>query len=258
MVVASLSIGGLIGVLLSGGFVYWEVGRFATPQVPVTLFDERKELFAYTAGLFVGVPLAVLFVLYVDSFANGALPGALFFLAALVGGGEAAQWSLLRSRYWGSDAGRPFYALGLRAGVGGILALTVVAAYAGSGAISPLGIAAAALECLAVIALQVAAALLSYRAPALPGREPGGPVSGILVGAVGFFLIGLGPLAGSFGSLGGASVALVGATLAYLRRRPLLNEVEPPAGPPTPPGELLPYGRTLPSGGPGTPHERRP
>ena len=66
MPVASLplSLGALVGVGLSGGFVWWEVGRFAVPQVPVSLFDERRELIAYTAGLFVGVPLAVAFLLF--------------------------------------------------------------------------------------------------------------------------------------------------------------------------------------------------
>ena len=50
MVVASLTLGAVVGVLLSGAFLYWEVGRYAEPQVPVTLFDERKELFAYTTA----------------------------------------------------------------------------------------------------------------------------------------------------------------------------------------------------------------
>src|SRR5208283_3550709 len=77
MVVPSLTLGGLVGVALSGGFVYWEVGRYSTPQVPQTLFDERKEVTGYTVGLFVGVPLAVAYILFVDSMANGALPGAL-------------------------------------------------------------------------------------------------------------------------------------------------------------------------------------
>jgi hypothetical protein len=58
VVVASLSLGAVAGVLLSAGFIWVEVGRYATPQVPETLFDERREIFAYTAGLFIGVPLA--------------------------------------------------------------------------------------------------------------------------------------------------------------------------------------------------------
>ena len=102
MVLPSLSIGAAVGVILSAGFVYVEVGRYATPQVPVTLFEERREIFGYTAGLFVGIPFAVVYILYVLAMDNGALPGALLFLAILVGGTELAQWAVLRSRVLGS------------------------------------------------------------------------------------------------------------------------------------------------------------
>jgi len=91
VVVASLSIGAVVGVLLSAAFVWVEIGRYATPQVPETLFDERREIFAYTAGLFVGIPFAIIYILYQFSMGNGALPGALIFLALLVGGIEIAQ-----------------------------------------------------------------------------------------------------------------------------------------------------------------------
>ena len=40
--------------LLAGGFVYWQVGRYAAPQVPVTLFDEKREVYAFVIGLFMG------------------------------------------------------------------------------------------------------------------------------------------------------------------------------------------------------------
>ena len=126
MVLASLSIGAAVGVLLSAAFLYFEVGRFATPQVPVTLFDERKELFAYTAGLFVGVPLAIAFTLFQISMGAGALLSALVCLALLVAGGEVAQWALLRTKFWGREAARPFYALGYRAAIGGIISLAIV------------------------------------------------------------------------------------------------------------------------------------
>jgi hypothetical protein len=108
MVLPSLSIGAAVGVILSAGFVYVEVGRYATPQVPVTLFEERREIFAYTAGLFVGIPFAVVYLLYALAMVNGALPGALLFLGLLVGGTELAQWALLRSAYWGRTASSPF------------------------------------------------------------------------------------------------------------------------------------------------------
>ncbi len=241
-----LSLGALVGVLLSGGFVWWEVGRYATPQVPVSLFDERKELFAYTAGLFVGVPLAVAFVLFYDSMANGALLGAFLFLGLLVAGGEIAQWALLRTRFWGVGESGPFYALGYRASIGGIVALALVSQYFSTGSLSVPGIALVVLESAAVVALEVAGTLLSIRARPGSGRTGGGPVSGAIFGLVGFFLVGLGPLGGAIAAFGGALVALLGAGWVYSRLRPLLAAIPPPsAGPPAARASPLPsYGRT--------------
>ncbi|MGI0155066.1 MAG: hypothetical protein ACREDE_02865, partial [Thermoplasmata archaeon] len=129
MVDLGLTLGAVVGVLLSGGYVYVEIGRFATPQVPETLFEERREVFAYTAGLFVGIPLAIAFLFFLTAMANAALPGALILLATLIAGTEVAQWGLLRAHYWGTGDSGPFYALGFRAGIGGIFALTLVAQY---------------------------------------------------------------------------------------------------------------------------------
>jgi len=233
MIQASLSIGAVIGVSLSGGFVWWEVGRYATPQVPVTLFDERRELWAYTAGLFVGVPLAIAYILFIDSMANGALPGAAAFLAMLVVGGEVAQWRLLRTRYWGRDESSPFYALGYRSAIGGIIALAIAAQYLAGPGLTVDGIILVLLESAAVVSLEVAGALLSLRARPASGRTGGGPLSGALFGAVGFFLLGLGPIAGETAAFGGALVALLGAVLVYRRLRSLLATIPPPsAGPP--------------------------
>jgi hypothetical protein len=246
MVVASLSIGAVVGVLLSGGFVWWEVGRYASPQVPVTLFDERKELFAYTAGLFVGVPLALAAILYVLSLANGAWPGALLFLAALVVSTEVAQWALLRSRFWGRSDSSPFYALGYRASIGGIIALALVAQYLGTTNPTLAGVVLVILEAVAVVALEVAGALLSFRG-GFPGAPPrGGPVSGAIFGVFGFLLIGLGPLAGEAGAFGGALVALFGAGLVYRRLRPMLATIPAPGASGPPPGPRPPsaYRRT--------------
>jgi hypothetical protein len=243
----SLSLGALVGVVLSAGFVYLEVGRFATPQVPVSLFDERRELFAYTAGLFVGVPLAVVFVLFVDAMGNGALPGGLLFLGLLVIGTEVAQWALLRTRYWGRDASGPFYALGYRASIGGILALALVAQYfGGPGPVTAAGVALVLLESVAVIGLEVAGALLSVRTPPSDDRRRGGPVSGGLFELAGFFLIGLGGLAGTAGAFLGAAVALLGGGLVYQRLRSTLAAIAPPGGrgPPIPSGPPAPFGRT--------------
>jgi len=238
MVVASLSIGAVVGVLLSGGFVWWEVGRYATPQVPATLFDERRELFAYTAGLFVGVPLAIAVILYVLALSNGAWPGALLFLAALVVSTEIAQWALLRTRFWGRSDSSPFYALGYRAAIGGIISLALVAQYLGTSNPTIPGTALVVVDSMAVVALEVAGALLSIRG-GLPGAPPrGGPVSGAIFGVFGFLLIGLGPLAGEAGAFGGALVALLGGGLVYRRLRPMLAAIPPPGAGGPPPGPL--------------------
>ncbi|HTP54581.1 MAG TPA: hypothetical protein VML94_06470 [Thermoplasmata archaeon] len=245
MVVPSLTIGALVGILLSGGFVYWEVGRFATPQVPVTRFDERREMFAYTAGLFVGVPLAVAFVLFRLELAGAALIGALGILAALIAGTEGSQLLLIRSRFWSGEA-RPFYALGFRAAIGGILALALVASYLSGPVAVGVPLAAVAVSAVALVALEVAGALLSLRPDPASGLRGGGPWSGALVGAVGFFLLGLGPIAGPDASLAAAAMVAVGSALVYRRLRPFLDRVAVPPPPPTPtaPGPPSAYGRT--------------
>ncbi len=241
-----LTLGAVVGIVLSGGFVWWQVGRYATPQVPVTRFDERKELLAYTAGLFVGVPLAVSFVLFLTSMSNGALPGAALFLALLVGGTETAQWGLLRSRYWGTGPSGPFYALGYRAAIGGIVALALVTDYLATPGLAALDVGLVLFWSATIVALEAAGALLSLRSTVSRERTGGGPFSGAVVGAGGFFLIGLGAIAGDVAAFGGAAVALVGGVLVYRRLRPLLDELPPPgAGPKAPPPSgRVSYGRT--------------
>ena len=255
MVVASLTLGGIVGVVLSGGFLWWEVGRYASPQVPVTLFDERKVLAAYTVGLFVGVPLAAAYVLLTISVANGALLGGALFLAGLVGGTEVAQLLVVRSGYWGSTPAAPFYAVSLRTGVGGILALAAVASYfAAAPSPTVVGVAVALLTAVALVALEVAGSYLSFRARGRPSPT-GGPWAGALFGAVAFFLLGVGPTAGALGAIAAPLVVLLGATLAFRGRRHLLADVPPPAGSgaPLPSDRPSAYGRTapLPSSEPG-------
>lgn len=246
MVVASLTLGAAAGVVLSGAFLYLEVGRYAEPQVPVTLFDERKELFAYTAGLFVGVPLAIAFILFQVSMGSGSLVPALVFLALLVGGDEVAQWALLRTKYWGTEPAKPFYALGYRAAIGGIISLAVVSQYLSNPTISVDGTALVLLTSVAVVALQVAGSFLSLPSSE-PGDRPGGsPLAGALFSAVGFFLLGLGSLGGETTAYVGAFVALLGAILVYRRLRPSLARVPAPSAGPEPPTFERPsrYGRT--------------
>jgi hypothetical protein len=246
MVVPSLSIGAAVGVILSGAYVFYEVGRFATPQVPVTLFDERREIFAYTAGLFVGIPLAVAYLLYALALGNGALPGALLFLGLLILGTELAQWALLRSRYWGGTASGPFYALGFRAAIAGILALAIVAQYLSGSPVLAVGVALVLVQSVAILALEVTGALFSLPPGGPEGRTGGGILPSGIFSAVGFFLIGLGPYAGTAGAFGGALLALAGAAFLYRRFRVRLAFIPAPGAlaPPEPLPEGAAYGRT--------------
>lgn len=259
-----LSVGALVGVALAGGFVWWEVGRYATPQVPVTLFDERRELFAFTAGLFVGVPLALAYVLYSASMANLALPGALLFLALLVGGTEVAQWALLRTHFWGQDESGPFYALGYRSAIAGIIALALVAETVDVSGLSAIPVGLAVVDSVAILGLEAAGALLSTRARPGSGRVGGGPLSGAIFGVVGFFLLGLGAATGTPAvAFGAALVALLGAVLVYHRLRSVLAAIPAPSTGPrgTPVRSSAPYSRTDrsgPSASPGGGTEDRP
>jgi len=261
MVVLSLTLGGVVGILLSAGFVWWEIGRYATPQVPVTVFDERKVLAAYTVGLFVGVPLAAAYLLLVTSLTNAALYGAAVFLGGLVVGTEVAQRWVERSAYWGSTPAAPFYAVSLRAGIGGILAIAAVASYLGT-VTTPtvLGTLSTVLTAIALVALEVAGGLLSTRRPSAVSSRPGSPWAGGLFGAVAFFLLGIGPTAGPLGALAAPVVVLAGALTTYRRGRRILAEVPAPTGPAPAlaTDRPLPYGRTgsAPAGEPGE-SERR-
>ncbi len=246
LVVPSLALGGIVGVVLSGGFIWWEIGKYAAPQVSETVFDERKLLAGYTVGLFVGVPLAASYVLMAAAFANGALPGAALFLGLLVGGTELAQRLVGRSRYWGSTLSTPFYLLAFRLGIGGILALTVVASYLGAPAFGAVGAVATAFAALAVVALQAAGALLSLGGRLPPSSRPGSVAAGALFGAGAFFLLAFGPAAGDPGTVGAPIVVLAGAAFAYRGRRGILGEVPGPssAAAPLPTDRPPRYGRT--------------
>lgn len=247
MVIASLTLGAIVGVVLSGAFLYLEVGRYAVPQVPVTLFDERKVLFAYTAGLFVGIPMAIAFILFQLSMGNGALLSALLFLGLLVGGDEVAQWALLRTKYWGSEPARPFYSAGFRAAIGGIISLAIVSQYLSNPTITVDGTALVLFESVAVVALQVAGSLLSLPPSAATGRVGGSVFAGALFSAVGFFLLGLGYIGGEVTGYVGALVALLGALLVYRRLRSVFSSVPAPSAGPKPPEPETPlaYGRTV-------------
>jgi hypothetical protein len=247
MVDGALSIGGFAGVLLSGAFIYWEVGRYAAPQVPRSLFDERKEVFAYTAGLFVGVPMAFLLILLTSAVANGAVIAAIIDIAILVGVLEVAQWLLGRSIYFGRSESTPFYALGFRAGIGGILILGAVTAYLGGPTITWGGLVFLVTESLALLAIQVNGALVSFPRPS---EATGGPISGLAVGFVGMAVIALGlAVTGLTGAVAGLLV-LAGVIPSYRRlRRSVLGRIRPPGAsdrPDEPATSDRPFGRTGP------------
>jgi hypothetical protein len=232
LVDAALSVGGLVGVGLSGGFMYWQVGRYAAPQVPRTLFDERKEVFAFTAGLFVGIPLTLPLLFYFVSLGFGALAAAAIDLALLVVGTEVAQFLLLRTLYFGSGESGAFYALGFRAGISGLLALAVVTQYLSQPSVSGLGFGVALAQSVAILTIEVAAALLAVKGPARLGRLGGSPVAGGLFTALGFALIGIGALADPWTALFGAALAaLIGAWVYRRVRGPVLAGLFPPRAP---------------------------
>ncbi|HZY91146.1 MAG TPA: hypothetical protein VFG07_00010 [Thermoplasmata archaeon] len=246
MVVNPLWIGGSLGVLLSGAFVYWQVGRYAAPQIPRSLFDEKKEVYAYTVGLFGGIVLSVPFGLFLTSLTTGPILWSIIGLAGLVVGFELGQWLLLRSRYFGQGDSGPFYAVGFRAGVSAILILTLTSLYLGGGAVDPVGVAALLLESGAIVSLCVTGALLSLGTPSRANRRQGGRGSSLLVGAVGFFFLGFAQVFGSvLAALAAALILLMTARVYARLQGPLLGSIPPPgevtrAEAPSP----TPFGRT--------------
>ena len=217
MVNGAVAIGGFVGVLLSGAFVYWEVGRFAAPQVPQSLFDERRELFAYTAGLFVGVPIAFVYLLLTAAVANAALISAIVDLAILVAATEAAAWALARSRYFGRNESTPLYALGFRAAVGGIVVVAAFAGYLGGASVSVAGLVSVAAVSIALVALQVGGALLSLPRAAWVPTARGGPISGAAVGAAAYGVLVLGGTLGAEGTIAAALLVIAGEVGVYRR-----------------------------------------
>ncbi|HEV2317705.1 MAG TPA: hypothetical protein VGV89_09055 [Thermoplasmata archaeon] len=251
MVNSALGLGGLVGVALSGAFMYWQIGRYAAPQVPRTLFDERKEFIAYTAGLFVGIPLAVPLILYIVALQAAGLLAVLLSLGFLVGGGELAQWLLLRTLYFGSGESSPFYGLGIRAGMGGLLSLALVtyAASTASGGFGAVAFLQAFVESIAIIAVEAAAGLLSV--PARQGRLGGSPFASALFALLGFFLIGYGTLLDPGEAIAAAALAAVGGGWVFFRLRDaVLGGLLPPRAPDEEdddsPDRSSPYGRITP------------
>lgn len=246
MVEYALLLSATAGIGLSAGLIYTEVGRYAAPQVPRSLFDERKLLIAYTAGLFVGIALSIPFGLFLTSLTGGSLFVGLIGLALLVVGMEAAQWVSQRSVYFGSDASRSFYALAVRAGASAILVLTLVDLFLGSASPDAYGAIAAVCQSAAVVGLQGAGALLAVRLPAPTSGASGGPVASGAFVAAGLFFLGFGSL---FGPVIGAAVALLVLAMSIRSFRRLRSAVLGSVRPPATPGGAAaepssPFGRT--------------
>ena len=246
MVVNPLWVGGSIGVLMSGAFVYWQVGRFAAPQVPQSLFDERKALFAYTGGLFGGIVLSIPIGLFLTSLTGGSLSSTLLGLLGLVLGLELAQWLLLRSHYFGTGASGPFYALCFRVGASAIIILTLTTLYLGSGSVDAPGVGALLAESAAIVSLSAATSLQSVGGRTSSGTPTGGRLQSLLLSGVGFFFLGLAQLYGPLvGGLAAVLILVMTARLFSRLRDAVLGSIPPPGGvqrqePPTPTS----FGRT--------------
>ncbi len=226
-----LTIAAGVGIILTAVYVMWEMGHYATPAVAENRFDERREIFAYTAGLFIGIVMVVPFLFYLTSFSYGTLFPTLLYLVAVVVLAEIAQWAVQGTQYWGHSPSFPFYAIGLRAGIAGLLITGLVAQFL-QRSVTIENTVVVGLESLALLWLFVTSALLSLPADPAAGRTGGGPISGGLILAVGLFLVGFnvfaGPLIGGFAAL----IALVGALYLYARLRHLLDRIRPvPPGP---------------------------
>jgi hypothetical protein len=228
MVQLALTFGAVVGVVLSAGYVWWEVGRYAAPQVPESRFDERKEMFAYTAGLFAGIPLAAVLLLLLAAFPQGLIGLVAIYLALLIGLTELGQWLLLRSVYFGSDGSGPFYAVGFRAGLAGILILAIVAQVLSAANLSATTLAVALVQSGALLALQVTGAIFSLRTRLENGTSRGGPAAGAMVTGFGLFLLTLGPAFGASGAIAAAAIVGVVGLLMYWRlARATLDRVRP-------------------------------
>jgi hypothetical protein len=225
-----LEVGGFLGVLLSAGFVYFEIGRFAAPQVPTSRFDESKAITAYAVGLFIGVPLALVWIFLQVAVADGAWVSALVDLVLLVTGAELAQTVLLRTHFFGFTPADPFYALAARAGIAGLLTVATVAEYL-TGAVSPLGLVLVGAQSVALLLIQVTAGLRAL----LPTPTASSVVrqrlaSFVLVMAL-YVLTGSGWFYGELYGLAGTALALGGAGFLYWDARPTVLAPRRPARP---------------------------
>jgi hypothetical protein len=214
-----LEVGGFLGVVASAGFVYVEVGKFAAPQVPKSLFNESKALAAYIVGLFIGIPLALVWIFFEVSVAGGNALSALIDVVLLVLGGELAQMAILRTHFFGYTSSDPFYALSLRAGIGGLLILGTVAEYL-TGPVTAVGITFAVLQSLALLMIQVTAGVRGLLPVPTSSTVLRQRLASIFLQLVLYVLAVLGEFYGVYYGLAGAGLAIAGASFLYWDARP--------------------------------------
>ncbi len=247
MFTLGLEVGGFLGVLLSAGYVYLEIGKFATPQVPTSRFNESKALAAYIVGLFVGIPLALVWIFFEVSVAGGNAISAIIDVVLLAVGGQLAQTVLLRTHFFGFTPADPFYALAMRAGIGGLLTLGTVAEYLG-GTVTPLGIALAATQSVALVLIQVTGGLRDLLPVPTASSVPRQRLASLFLVVVLYLLTALGEYYGTLYGLVGAALAIAGAAFLYWDARPtVLAPTRPRAAAAATPAAASRFDR-LPSG----------
>jgi hypothetical protein len=242
-----LEVGGFLGVIFSAGYVYFEIGKFATPQVPTSRFNESKALIAYVVGLFVGIPLALVWIFFEVSVAGGNAISAVIDVVLLAVAGEIAQTAVLRTHFFGFTPADPFYALTMRAGVGGLLTLGTIAEYLG-GTVTPLGITLAVLQSVALVLIQVTAGLRGLLPVPTASSVIRQRLASLFLQVILFFLAALGEYYGTYYGLIGAGLAIAGAAYLYWDARPtVLRPTRPPIAPSATPAAASRFDR-LPSG----------
>jgi hypothetical protein len=225
-----LEIGGILGVILSAGFVYFELGKFATPQVPKTRFDESKAIVAYVVGLFVGIPLALVWIFFEIAVASGGWISAIIDVCLLVIGGEIAQTAILRTHFFGFTPADPFYALAARAGIGGLLIVGTVAEYL-AGRTTLLGDALVVTQSFALLLIPVTGGLRALLPVPTASSVIRQRVSSFFLLVVLYLLTALGGFYGTAYGIAGAALAIGGSVFLYWDARPTVLAPPRPKAP---------------------------
>ncbi len=117
---ALLTEAAFIALIPAGALLYLILDRYATPRVPVSVFDERNLLIAFVAGIPGGLPLALLFLVYEGSLASLDLVSATAYLLLFLAVATLGRTILLKIQRFGGKEGKlraaPFYALAFGCG----------------------------------------------------------------------------------------------------------------------------------------------